>query len=183
MLDARIGLCVILAVAACSAVIGCGAAEKPLPSVHLRISAPSDGARVTDGSITLTGSVSPTVPSVVVLGRSVPVTGGAFTTRVALRPGTNIVDVLAGGARDQDAMAAVRVYRQVFVPVPGVVGDSPSSATGALKAAGLIARVQDDSSFFDFLLPNGPAVCSTSPAAGHRVVPGSVVTVTVSKSC
>ncbi len=169
--------------ALCCALAGCGAGAKPETTVQVHVTAPTDGTRVSTGSITVTGSVTPTAAGVLVLGQKVPVSRGTFTTDVTLQPGNNIIDVLAGAPHAVAAMAAVRVYRQVEVTVPEVSGDSPSAATRALRAAGLVAQIQNNGNFFDFLLPSSPQVCSSSPAAGHSVPPGSAVTLSVSKTC
>jgi PASTA domain/Glucodextranase, domain B len=172
------------AIAALSAgLIGCGTNLKPEPQIHLQIAGPADGATVTVGSVLITGSVSPAGARVLVGGQAVSVTRGAFSWRVSLAPGTNIVDVLAGAPHAQAAMTAVRVYRQVYVSVPDVSGESPGSATQALRGLGLVARIQNIGHFYDFLLPTSPSVCGTSPPAGHSVLPGSTVTVSVSKTC
>jgi hypothetical protein len=170
---------------ACLSVLaaGCGSMSRPPVHVRLQLTAPVDGTRVTNDSIVVSGNVSPAGATVTVIGRSVPVSRGSFTTRVPLRAGTNLVDVLAGGAHAQAAMTAVRVFRQVYVQVPDTSGDSAGSAIRALRAIGLVPRIQNDSQLFDFLLPTSPQVCGTSPGAGQSVLPGSVVTVTVSKTC
>jgi hypothetical protein len=172
----------LLLAGACCALAGCGSASKPEATVRLALTAPTDGARVTSDSITISGSVSPAA-SVLILGQRVPVARGAFTTRVSLQPGTNIIDVLAGAPHALATMTAVRVYRQVEVTVPDVSGDSPSAADRALQSAGLVARVVNNGQFFDFLIPTSPQVCSSSPGAGRSVAPGSTVTLSVSKTC
>ncbi|HWE32903.1 MAG TPA: PASTA domain-containing protein [Solirubrobacteraceae bacterium] len=164
---------------------GCGSnsrapAETP---VHLSVSGPADGSRLTARSALITGTVSPAGATVLVAGRGVPVSGGSFQARVALSPGQNIVDVLAGAPRARAAMQAVRVFRQVDVPVPSVSGQTPAAATATLRARGLTAQIIDNEPFYAFLLPGSPTVCRTSPAAGQPLAPGSTVTVTVSKSC
>jgi hypothetical protein len=170
---------------ACSAAVlaGCGATARPAPQVQLRISAPADGATVTSGSIAVSGNVSPAGTSVLVLGHSVQVSGGAFSAHVALAPGSNLIDVLAGAGRDRAAMTALRIDRQVLVAIPNVDNDSPSGAVQALHALGFATRVNNTDSFFDFLIPGSPGVCGTSPPGGHRVAPGTLVTVSVSKTC
>jgi beta-lactam-binding protein with PASTA domain len=162
---------------------GCGTAAVHPTQTRLSVSAPADGTRVTSGSIVVSGTVSPPQATVLVVGRSVPVVGGAFTTRVTLAPGQNILDVLAGTTGAAPAMTAVRVYRQVQVDVPSLSGDSASAAASALQSVGLAARIVDNEPFYGFLLPGSPSVCSTSPPAGRSVAPGTVVTVTVSKTC
>jgi Glucodextranase, domain B/PASTA domain len=176
--SALVGCLVAVAVA----VGGCGT-ERPEPTIQLRITTPLDGTSVTDGSITVAGSVSPVGTTVLVLGRSVPVRRGSFSTTVPLSPGSNLVDVLAGADRARAAMTAVRVYRQVLVTIPNVDSDSPADAAKALEALGLHTRIHNTDSLFDFLIPTSPAVCGTVPAANHRVLPGATVTITIAKTC
>jgi hypothetical protein len=164
---------------------GCGSstATPAEIAVHLSLSGPVDGSRVTAGSVLVSGTVTPADATVLVAGRGVAVAGGSFETQVALAPGQNIVDVLAGAPRSQPAMEAVRVFRQVDVPVPSVFGETIAAATAALRAGGLSARIVNNEPFYGFLLPGAPTVCTTSPPAGRPVPPGTVVTVNVSKSC
>ncbi len=176
---------VLAAVAAASvALSACGsAAPHPEPQIHLQVSEPVDGAVVSSGSVTLSGSVTPLATSVLVLGRRVSVTRGSFSTQVALQPGSNLLDVLAGAVRDQAAMTAVRVYRQILVTIPNVSNDSPPNAAKALVALGLHVKLNDTDPFYSFLIPGGQGVCGTSPGAGRRVDPGATVTISVSKTC
>src|SRR5262249_52300370 len=100
-----------------------------------------------------------------------------------LDPGQNVVDVMAGAEDSAAAMTAVRVYREIMVEVPDLVGQKPSDAEDALTAKGLKAKVENDDSGFDFFLPSSRSVCGTDPDAGSKVAPGSTVTVIASKSC
>jgi hypothetical protein len=171
-------------VACLLAIAGCGTkAAAPEPQVQLQLTTPVDGTTVTDGSITIAGKVSPAGTRVLVLGQPVTVTGGEFTKTVPLQPGSNLVDVLAGGDRARAAMTAVRVYRQVLVTIPNVSNDSPSTAVRALEALGLHARTDNTDSFLDFLIPSSYGICSMSPAPGNRVLPGTLVTIKISKTC
>src|SRR5437764_12282578 len=108
----------LVALAVCAgmvAVAGCGGASpRPGPPVRLAVNAP---ATVHTGSATITGTVSPSVATVLVLGHQVHVRRGGFSAEVALEPGTNIIDVLAGAPRSRDAMSAVRVVRLVYITV------------------------------------------------------------------
>ena len=151
--------------------------------MQLHLDAPVDGTRIFADSIAVSGSVSPPSASVLVLGRRVAVTAGSFSARVALKPGTNLVDVLAGAPQVQEAMNVVRVFRELPVTVPDLGGNSPSGAERQLEALGLVPRMHDSDGGLDFLLPIPRQVCSTSPAAGRGVAPGSTVDVTVSKFC
>jgi hypothetical protein len=174
----------LLCAGACAALSGCGATTKPSTPLRLQLTSPADGADVTSTSVLVSGTVTPTTAAnVFVLGQSVAVSHGAFTARVQLQPGTNIIDVLAGAPHAVAAMAAVRVYRQVEVTIPALAGQSPSAATRALRGAGLVPRIQNDSQLFDFLLPNPPLVCNSTPPAGRSVPPGTAVTLSVSKTC
>jgi Glucodextranase, domain B/PASTA domain len=165
------------------ALAGCGGASQPVAHVQLHMQAPADGTRILARSIAVSGSVSPAGASVLVLGRSVAVTGGSFRAQVPLKPGDNLVDVLAGAPHAQDAMSFVRVFRELPVTIPDVGGESPSTAERQLESLGLVASVSDHEGGLDFLLPIPRQVCVTSPAAGQDVAPGSSVQVTVSKLC
>jgi hypothetical protein len=181
----RRSLAASLAVPLVGLLAGCGSntATPAAPPVHLSLSGPLDGSRVTTRSVLVSGSVTPADATVLVAGRGVAVAAGSFQARVPLAPGQNIVDVLAGAPRSLAAMEAVRVFRQVDVRVPTVAGDTAGAATAALRAGDLTARIVNNEPFYSFLLPGSPTVCTTSPAAGQSVPPGSTVTVDVSKSC
>ena len=109
--------------------------------------------------------------------------GGSFDTEVALRPGQNVVDVLAGGRGSAAAMTAVRVYRELMVQVPDVVGQKPSDAADQLTAKGLEPRTEDSGGDFDFFIPGSRTVCATDPEAGSKVAPGSAVKLITGKLC
>jgi hypothetical protein len=174
-----------LFLAALTAVVfgGCGAAARSEPQIQLHLSEPADGVVVTSASVTVSGSVSPAGARVLVLGRVIPTAHGTFSTQVQLQPGTNLVDVLAGAVRAKAAMTAVRVYRQILVTVPNLGNDSPATATKALQALGLKVHVVDTDPFYSFLIPGSKGVCGISPNSGHRVLPGTTVTITESKTC
>jgi hypothetical protein len=166
------------------ALAGCGGSKKPATPVRLSVDAPADMTLVHDSSVELHGVVAPADARVTVEGRDVAVSGGRFSAQVPLLPGTNLVDVIAGakgGARP--AMVALRVRRQVNVPVPDLTGYTPSDAKDALAGLGLRADVKQASGFFDFLIPENARVCQTDPPAGSRVSPGTKVTVLASKVC
>jgi hypothetical protein len=166
------------------AVVGCGGGSTPKgPPVRLSLAAPSDGARLLQDTVNVSGTVSPATATVTVEGKRVTVSGGAFDTQVQLAPGQNVVDVMAGAQDSAAAMTALRVYREMMVEVPDLVGQSPSDASDALTAKGLKPKVENDDSGFDFFLPSSRHVCGTDPDAGSKVAPGSTVTVIASKSC
>jgi hypothetical protein len=164
---------------------GCGAAKPPAATpVKLSLTAPTDGSRVSSGSVTVTGTVSPVQARVLVLGQRVTVQAdGSFSTDVLLSTGTNLIDVLASAPHAPAAMSAVRVVRYALETVPQVIGDSPSDAQAAIRAAGLVPKVVSSGSPFNFLVPLSTQVCSTSPSAGTKLSPGSTVTVNTGKLC
>jgi PASTA domain/Glucodextranase, domain B len=150
----------------------------------MSVDAPGDMALLRQASVEVHGVVSPATAEVKVEGKSVPVSGGRFSTNVGLLPGTNLIDVVAGapgGARP--AMVALRVRREVKVSVPDLAGVTPSDAKDTLAGLGLKADVQESSGFLDFLLPENARVCDTEPPAGTDVDPGSTVTVFAAKNC
>jgi len=166
------------------AVAGCGQDKKPAPPVKLSVDSPSDMQLLHNDSVDVHGVVSPATARVSVEGKDVDVTGGRFSTRVGLLPGTNLIDVQAGAAGGaRPAMVAFRVRRQVTVAVPDLIGYTPQDAQDALAGVGLQADVKKSSGFFDFLIPENARVCSTEPPAGTNLEPGATVTVLASKSC
>jgi Glucodextranase, domain B/PASTA domain len=166
------------------ALAGCGNEDQPAAPVRLSVDAPADMALSHEDSVEVRGVVSPTTARVTVDGDKVAVRGGRFSHQVKLEPGTNLIDVVAGGPDGaRPAMVAVRVRRQVTVAVPDLIGFTPSDAEDALAAKGLKADVQESGGLFDFLLPEDARVCETDPRAGTQVDPGTTVTVLAAKAC
>jgi hypothetical protein len=166
------------------ALAGCGEEKKAAPPVRLSVDAPADMALVTDNSIEVRGVVSPSSARVTVDGDNVDASGGRFSARVDLQPGTNLIDVVAGaGDGARPAMVALRVRRQVTVAVPDLTGYTPSDAEDALAGLGLEAEVQESSGILDFLLPEDARVCETDPQPGTQLDPGSTVKVFAAKRC
>jgi beta-lactam-binding protein with PASTA domain len=166
------------------ALVGCGGGSTPKgPPVRLTIAAPGDGSRLLQDSVHVTGTVSPASAGVTVAGKRVPVSGGSFDTDVKLVPGQNVVDVLAGADGSAAAMTAVRVYRELMVQVPDVVGQKPSAAADQLTAKGLKPQTENSDGGFDFFIPGSRTVCATDPDAGSKVAPGSTVKLITGKLC
>jgi Glucodextranase, domain B/PASTA domain len=147
------------------------------------LTGPTDETRVTDSSVVVRGTVSPSTATVTILGQRVAVSNGSFTTQVPLTPGTNIIDVLAGAPEAVAAMDAVRVYRQALVQVPNVSGDSPGDAQQRLRTDGFVAKTHSTDGFLDSLLPISDGVCGTTPPAGRSLPPGSTITIVESVNC
>jgi hypothetical protein len=176
----------VLATALCclAALGGCGSATRPAPPpVRLAIDSPVDGTTTLGGQVLVSGTVTPGAATVLVGGRQASVSAGAFSARVAIRPGMNVIDVLAGAPRAQAAMSALRVYRELPVAVPKLQGASASTATVELRRIGLKARVHVRGGFFQSLLPLSKHVCATEPPAGRLLAPGAVVAVEIAKVC
>jgi hypothetical protein len=172
-----------VALALVAALGGCGQAKKAAPPVSLSVDEPVDMAIVRSGSVMVTGSVRPATARVAVEGHDARVSGGRFSARVPLLPGTNLVDVVAGAPRARPDMVAIRVSRLVTVAVPDLGGYTPSDAKDALASLGLRADVQKAGGILEFLLPVDARVCDTEPPAGTQVAPGSSVTVHAAKEC
>lgn len=166
-----------------AALAGCGGSAKPPPPVQLTINSPTDGTRTLAAQVSVTGTVSPAVATVLVAGKPVTVSEGSFTATVPVNPGSNVLDVLASAPRAAGAMTAVRVYRQVLITIPSLGGDSPAQATAELTGIGLAPKVQQGGGFLEPLIPGSPQVCQTYPAAGRAVMPGSTVQVEIAKLC
>jgi hypothetical protein len=130
------------------------------------------------------GTVAPAPASVLVGGKPASVNAGGFSAWVNVAPGMNVIDVLAGAAHAQDAMSAVRVYRELPVSVPAVGGKSAADAARTLRQLGLRARVEGGGGFFQSLLPFvSKRVCSTRPPVGTALAPGSTVTLQIARIC
>jgi Glucodextranase, domain B/PASTA domain len=165
------------------ALVGCGSAVRPAPPpVRLTIDRPADGLTTLADQVLVSGTAAGAA-TVLVAGRPVPVTGGSFSVQVPVKPGTNVIDVLAGAPRAQDAMNAVRVVRQLPVRVPNLDGQAPSAAVGVLNRLGLRPRVRDVGGFLQSLLPMSERVCATSPPAGRLLPPRSAVEVQIAEIC
>ena len=172
---------------ACLLLAGCGGGEPgnraPEPRVTLRLTAPADAAVVRAGTVEIRGRVSPARAGVTVLGREAAVKDGTFVARVALEPGANVIDVAATATGRRAAFAALRIVREVRVPVPGVIGDDADTATERLEALGLKVERRSGGGLFDPLLPGEPRVCAVLPDPGTLVRPGATVRVTVARDC
>jgi hypothetical protein len=176
-----LGLLVMLGVLV---VAGCGSESRPAPPpLRLTIASPLDGSTTLAGQVIVRGMVSSRAATVLVAGRPAPVSGGSFSARVAIAPGSNVIDVLAGSPRAQAAMRAVRVYRELPVTMPDVTGRSAPAASAALRRLGLRPQVSDEGGFFQSLLPLSKHVCATRPPAGEELAPGSYVSVQIAKVC
>jgi hypothetical protein len=177
----------LLTGAACALLLGaCGGDKpaKPVASVRLQVTAPSDLGTVRTASVEVRGTVTPSSATVTVRGERARVSDGAWSAEVSVEPGVNVVDVLASAGRAHPALTAVRVRRVVDVVVPDLVGLSADDARSALADAHLEGDLQTTGGgFFDDLLGGSPEVCTTDPSAGAHVDPGSTVVVELARRC
>jgi hypothetical protein len=174
----------LLALLVAVPVAGCGAAAKRSgPPVRMTIAAPGDEATTQADTLTVHGSVSPPGASVQVLGRPADVVAGAFTARVPLEPGANVIDLEATAKGRGPAMTAVRVTREMPIAVPDLTHLSTADARARVARLGLRLRTQDGGGLFEGILPGTPGVCDQRPSAGSAAHKGDVVTVIVAKRC
>ena len=179
----RSGALIVLVVA----LAGCGGenrtAEKPKPPVKLQVASPSDTALVLGSTVQVSGSVSPSTARVQVQGRRAQVSGGRFSSEVALEPGPNVIDVAATASNHAAALTAFRVTREQRVAVPDLVGDDVDDAERAIERRGLTLERKRGGGFLDPLVPKGLGVCLQDPAPGTEVRRGSTVHVVVARAC
>jgi hypothetical protein len=166
---------------------GCGGkdptAQKPRPPVNLRVSSPSDSALVLSSTVQVTGRVSPSTARVQVQGRPAQVSGGRFSSEVALEPGPNVIDVAATAHNRSAALTAFRVTREQRVTVPDLVGAGVDDAERRIERRGLVLERKRGGGFLDPLVPKGLGVCKQEPAAGSEVRRGTTVHVVVARAC
>jgi hypothetical protein len=176
----------LAAVALLLGVPGCGGDDperKPLAPVRLTLDAPADQQTVDVDEVEVRGRVWPARARVLVAGEEADSGGGTFSAQVALDPGANVIDVVAGARGRRSAATAVRVTRIVDVTIPDLEGQVPHDAVRELRRLGLKAESEPRGDLFDDLLPGTSGVCETDPPAGARVPPGTEVAVLYAKVC
>jgi hypothetical protein len=177
-----------LCAAALSAALlaGCGgdsATTTTRAPVRLEIEAPGDGDVTRVDDVELRGTVRPASATVTVDGRRATVSGGSFRATVPLAAGTNVIDVLASAGTARPALTAIRVRREVRIPVPDVTGLLVRDARRRLSDVRLTSKVDEQGGIFDRLFSGDPRVCSTDPPAGEDADPDETVTLLVSRRC
>jgi glucodextranase-like protein/PASTA domain-containing protein len=163
----------------------CGETPRPAtePRVKLKLEAPDDGGSILADRVAVRGTVTPGDAAVQVAGEDAEVSDGAFTAEVDLQPGGNVIDVTASSPGRRPATDALRVMRDMRVPVPKLVGRTPEDADTALRSAGLTSVEERGGSWIDRLLPGGIQVCATRPRAGALVEKGTRVTLETARDC
>jgi hypothetical protein len=180
----RLVLAALPALAALAAACGDDPAPpRQEPQVRLELGSPPDGDSVRAETVEVRGTVLPQGAQVRVLGREVAVDGGSFRAEVPLEPGANLIDVAAAARGRRPDFAAMRIVREVRLPIPDLVGRDADTAQDQLEGLGLTVQKQDAGGFFDPILPGDPKVCEMRPRAGAQVLPGSEVTLLVARDC
>jgi Glucodextranase, domain B/PASTA domain len=183
----RVAAPLLLAAALVPALAGCGSSgedsSRPLPPVHLTVSAPADSLTTDGSTLTVRGSVDPPNATVRVLGRRAEVVAGSFTAQVDLDPGANVIDLAATAPHRGPTLTAVRVTRELPITVPDLAGLAPDTARAKVRALGLAYDEQKAGGLIEAILPGDPQVCEQDPHAGVQVTHGTSVTVTVAKRC
>jgi glucodextranase-like protein len=116
-------LIVALGMAACS---GSGENEQgaettPTPSnVTVQITAPADGSSLQADRVTVRGTVDPPDADVQIIGKSAQVGNGIFTASVALKRGSNTIDVVASAEGAAPASETITVIRPAPRPAKRV---------------------------------------------------------------
>lgn len=168
------------------ALTGCAGERAPArvaPPVKITLSAPDDLAVVREAVVEVRGTVSPARARVTVLGVPAAVRDGAFSARVPLAEGSNVVDVTATARGSSPGLAALRVTREVRITVPDLIGDPAGDALDRLGKLGLEPEEERGGGIFDGLLPGERKVCDTQPRGGAEVRPRTAVRVLTAKSC
>ena len=163
----------------------CGETPRPAtqPRVTLTLAAPDDGGTTRGERIEIRGTVTPGDSSVRIAGEDAEVSGGQFSAEVELLPGGNVIDIAATSPGRRPATDAVRVERDMRVPVPEVVGQDAEKALETLKAAGLKPSEEQGGSWIDRLLGGPVTVCAMSPTAGKLVDKGTSVVIQTAPQC
>jgi len=174
--------CLAAAAAGCGGDGGERAQRTPAP-VALDVIAPADDSLVREERVEVRGTVEPAGATVRVLGREASVSGGEWSSEVALEPGANVIDVMATARGRGPALTAVRVTRELDVEVPDLDGLEVPEAQERVGDVGLELDVEDGGGLLDDLLPGEPSVCRQEPEAGSRVRRGTAVHVETARSC
>jgi hypothetical protein len=153
------------------------------PRVQLKLSLPDDGGQTRADAVDVSGTVSPADAAVRVAGEEAEVSGGEFTASVALDPGRNVIDVTASSPGRRPAVDAVRVTRDMRVPVPKVIGLELGQAEDAIGKAGLRSEEQRVDGWLDRVIPGPAHVCATQPDADTLVDRQSTVTLLTQREC
>jgi len=170
-------------------VAGCGgdgnakAKATATPKVTIKLTAPDDAGLLRAESVEVRGSVSPADATVRVAGEEADVAGGEFRAEVPLHPGNNVIDISASSPGRRPATDAVRVTRDMRVPVPELVGLEVDEARDKLGELGLVPEEQQGGGWLDRVIPGPDHVCAVEPGAGTLVQPRATVTLLTKRDC
>src|SRR3712207_4388943 len=126
-------------------IAGCGGADAQTrtgstPRVTLKLVTPDDGGSLRADRVEVRGTGSPADAAVTVAVEGAEVEGGEFRAEVPLHPGGNVIDVSASSPGRRPATGAVRVTRDMRIPVPDLVGLEVDQARDKLGGLGLQAE-------------------------------------------
>ena len=177
---------VALLVVAAGLAAGCGDAPpgRQPPAVRITIDAPADAGTVQDESVDVSGTVRPRGADVRVAGQEAQVHDGSWSIDVPLEPGSNVLDVTATAPGRSPGVTALRVVRQMPIPIPAGLDElPPDEARSRLEGLGFRVREERRGGLLDRLLPGQLGVCGTDPKAGDALLAGETVTLEVAKVC
>jgi hypothetical protein len=169
-------------------VAGCGGGEPQrtgaAPRVTLKLSAPDDGGSLREDRVQVRGTVSPADATVKVAGEDAESDGGGeFHAEVPLDPGGNVIDISASAPGRRPATDAVRVTRDMRVPVPELVGLEVDQAIEKLSQTDLRAVEEQGGSWLDRVIPGTDHVCAVEPGEGTLVERQTTVTLATARNC
>jgi hypothetical protein len=178
----------LLALALLAAVTACGSDGRRSGAsgeraVRVTIAGPGDQATTRADTLTVHGQVSPAGASVLVLGQPADVVAGAFTARVPLRPGANVIDLEATAQGRSPALTALRITREMPIVVPDLSHLTTQDAQARAAKLGLRLRTENGGGLLEGILPGTPGVCAQRPDPGSELRKGDTVTVLVAKRC
>jgi Glucodextranase, domain B/PASTA domain len=166
---------------------GCGGSEPQrtgaTPRVSLRLVTPDDGGMQREDRVQVRGTVSPADATVKVAGEDADVQGGEFTAEVPLEPGGNVIDISASSPGRRPATDAVRITRDMRVPVPRLVGLELDQAIETLGQAGLKHEERPSGSWLDRVIPGTMYVCAVEPDEETPVERQSTVVLITQREC
>jgi hypothetical protein len=119
-------------------------------SVVVQVTAPADGSSIRANRVTVRGTVTPPDATVHVLGQPAQVGNGVFIASVALKQGSNTIDVVASAAGSAPAARTITVTRTGARPQqspPVQAGGVPPLSGATNCGAGLTAGARTSCPF------------------------------------
>ena len=148
----------------------------------LELSAPDDGGRTRAERVEIRGTVTPGDSSVRVAGLDAEVSGGEFSAEVELLPGGNVIDVAATSPGRRPATDAVRVERDMRVPVPESSARRPTRRSRRSRRRAW-SRPRSAAGAGSTACSAGRSRSAPSPQAGKLVEKGTRVVIQTAGEC